>query len=401
MSWSAIPGSPDVIHREAAAMITAADQMDRAATALKNVSNGGYQSLATDAIKENASTLAVTLTKASTRYRGAGEALKQFAKVLRPLQDQANRAITAGNHADVSSAQHALNAARVEEAQLIFQPADEAENERVKHELRLAEQEVAQRQRERDAAKADYDEAVQQWNDWAKKTAAAIGSSNEASQLNRASFLGIPLDTWHEVLENIGTVLTVLSILLCWVPGLGQILMIAIALVALAALVVSIVQASRGEKNWGEVAIEGAFAVVSVIGAVKAVKILGKARVFRLHGARFRNIFKPGQFSKWNAKWFGNATRRVAQAEKGAAFKNFFLKEHTLLPVTGPRLSPGQKTTLKIVNDGFEQLIGESVKDGIDKGVEYVINAPTAPVRLTPPPVPSGCSQYNSRLVMA
>ncbi|MBK8758227.1 MAG: hypothetical protein IPM08_14235 [Actinomycetales bacterium] len=394
MSWETIPGNPDVIQAEASKMSTTADQLDHAVRVLNKVSCGEYQSLATDAVKDSANTLSATLTKVSARYRGAGVALENFGRALRPLQDQANGAITAASHVDVEGAAKAVRAAQADEQMLIFE-VDNADSDSVRKRARDAESHLTSIQHQWSNAKADYDVAYRDWNELARKTAQSISSTNETSQLNRTG-KDSTLNWWHDVLDNLGTVLTIASILLCWVPGLGQILLIAVALVALAALVVSIVQASNGEKSWGEVFIEGAFAVLSVIGAVKAVRLLGKARVFRLQGARLRNVFKPSQFPKWKAKWFVNASRRISKSEK-SVFQNFFLKEHSMLGSGKKLIRSGviNKTTFKVVNDMSEFIISKGIQKGIDRTIDYL------KTEQTDSPSAAGCSQYSSSMAAA
>jgi|GEM_PF-3113534 len=272
-----IPGDAGAIARGAADMVSAATRMQRAAETLGHLVAGHFTSKATDALKVNASDLQVSMVQASARYQGAGDALADFARQLPELQNRALSAIARSGATDVGSARSVRDGYALESFEANFNPLlPQEERDRISRNLEHAEQELREQEALRNAARHDYEDVRTAWDSLGNEIADRIQKAIDASKLNEAWYeqvghwLDDHLQDIHEILASIGTVLSVASLIFGWIPGLGQVLLIAAAIVSVVNLVISIRQAALGQKSWGSVALEGAFAVLSLVGGVKA-----------------------------------------------------------------------------------------------------------------------------------
>ena len=69
-----------------------------------------------------------------------------------------------------------------------------------------------------------------------------------------------------KVAEFVASVAGILALVLCWVPGLGQILLGIAAVAGIVAAVANVALAATGEKSWVEAGISVAFAALGVVG---------------------------------------------------------------------------------------------------------------------------------------
>jgi hypothetical protein len=68
-----------------------------------------------------------------------------------------------------------------------------------------------------------------------------------------------------------------LALVFCWVPILGEVLMVIAAVAGIVAALANILLAATGEKSWGEAAMSVVFAVLGCIGVGGALRTLGGA----------------------------------------------------------------------------------------------------------------------------
>jgi len=277
MGLSPLPGDPGVVADQARRMQEAADRMNAAAATLRRLTDSlAYRSDAVDALRANAGQLKTVMHKAATRYRGAGEALADYAPALDHAQQEARAAIRQISGTDVGRAQHALHEAQLHATaagiNLLVSEEErlerEAERSRAEADLE-AQQSVAASARARYAgAQADLDHA-------ARIAAQRIVDADNASGLNdRATdkFRGwkdrilVPvLEAVQETLDITSKLLLVVQIVTACIPGLQVVAAVAFFIsraLDRIEIVVTLLQGLLGEISLGAALVAIAFLVV-------------------------------------------------------------------------------------------------------------------------------------------
>lgn len=340
MALTPLRGDPAYVASQAAEMVTAADRMEQAASRLRALMNGAeYRSDAVDAVAVNAEALASVMTKASIRYRGTGEALKDYATVLDAAQQQADGAIGQQASTDVWSARsdvlHKEAQASVDFANPL---TSEEERERGRVELAQARQHLAQQEAQSAVAAATYEDARADVERAAVIAMGRIKDSIEASGLNdsfwddfegfKDEYLVPILNAVVEVLTAVNKILGALSLVLAFIPGLQGLaaalktLSFALTLVTFVATVMLTV---LGERTVGELL------TASLLMAAATVKLKGGPKTARQPGddtlkGSAHNLFKS--VKDGHPEWRKGGAKLYAFGEQQATD----LAAHAVLP---------------------------------------------------------------------
>ncbi|MXG90898.1 hypothetical protein [Nocardioides flavescens] len=275
MDLAPLPGDPDTVSREAQKMQAAADRMSAAARILGRIAaSEEFTSKATDALEGNAAEMQQVVTHAATRYRGAGEALTVYARVLHEAQLEAERARSAAASTDT-----ALPAARVREARVaLMNPLlDEPSRVDLQRDLVQAkaafDQEVAQQR----AAKTAYEAAQAKVSAAAAVAASRIEDAVRHSGLNDTfwdnargwsdKYLVPALEAVVTVAEWVGTICTIASVVCAFIPGLqplAAVLFAAGRVMTIASVLAQGGLALLGERTWGQFASASILALVTL-----------------------------------------------------------------------------------------------------------------------------------------
>lgn len=276
MSLGTLPGEPALVQSQASAMVAAAERMTRAAAALRRL-DVDASSDAVRELVENTDEVAEVMQRAATRYRGAGEALLDYARVLDRAQADAALASRQHEATDVGGA--ALRLAGEEVAArdpLLLLPDREADRAHVIAEVTRARQHLAEQQAAATDASQRWEHARSDVDDAADRAIDRINASIEKSGLRDGFWkqVGAWFDTataaLQDVLNAIAPVLSVAALLLGWVPFLGQVLAVAALAVTLISVAILVYQAARSGRSVLRTFSEVAFALVNVIPGVKA-----------------------------------------------------------------------------------------------------------------------------------
>lgn len=278
-----IPGDPDVVRDQAQTMVNASRMMKDAADRLMQLTDDtDFSSDATDQLRRNAGDLAASMTQASIRYRGAGQALGAFSAQLRVLQADADVALAAYGQTDVSGAAHLHTGAEIEAVAAAgnpFMPDDERQH--IARQLHQAQQVLEQERIRANAATSQWESAHTKWDAAAKAAANVIRDADDASRLNEGAiqhflnWVDDHLQDIHDIIDAVGTILAVISIALI-ATGVGAPLGIIgitalVALLAVENLGITAIQYSEGKKSMSDLIFEGAFAILSVVGLGSAI----------------------------------------------------------------------------------------------------------------------------------
>ena len=331
-----IPGDPDVIADQARTMVAAALTMQKAAERLMLLTdNTDFTSEATDQLRRNAGDLAASMTKASIRYRGAGQALDTFSSQLRTLQGEADAALAAHGQTDVAGATHVHAGLEVEALEAKanpFMPDDE--RQRIALRLNHAQQALQHEQIRAKAAESQWEGVNAAWETAANSAASAIQDADAASHLNEGAVQHVlnwvddHLQDIHDVLDVVSQVLSVVGLVLM-ATGVGAPLGLALlagagALLAVINLGITAIQFSEGKKSMSQLIFEGVFAVLAVVGAVSAVAALVTKGRFLKNVTVFKNVpfLKNVKFLKevtpvsdLPLQWFGEKSLNKTSAE--------------------------------------------------------------------------------------
>ncbi|RHA37108.1 hypothetical protein [Cellulomonas rhizosphaerae] len=249
-----VPGDPRAVRRASERYEDVALAIATAAARLREIAAQRHDaSEAVAGIATKAGDVADQIGRARGRYAAVGRALGAYAVRLDAAQGAAHAALRAGRGADderqdaearVVAARAALESATPDDL-----PARTRELERAR-----ADQDVADRAL--DAARADLERAVQARDAAAETAAVAIRDS-----LHDGLDDGWWQDWGKAVLTTIAAVADVvanvcgwLALLFCWVPGLGEVLVLAALLAAAVKLAADIVlAASDDDVTWGDV----------------------------------------------------------------------------------------------------------------------------------------------------
>lgn len=235
--------------------VTVAQTISSAASRLRDIARvDGTVSRAVDAIREKATEVAADIVRAHDRYAGVGDALVTYADRLATAQAASVSALLAAQRAqsaidaaesDVRRATTALDDAAPEDQVASRSAVNRARSAVTSADVALsrARNDLQDATDLRDRAARQAIDAIDQvtgsdglddswWDDWGSKIVHAV-----------SNIAGI-----------VASVAGILSLVLCWVPVLGEALA-AVALIATAVkLVTDIMLALGGEGSWGDVA---------------------------------------------------------------------------------------------------------------------------------------------------
>ncbi|MBS2939450.1 hypothetical protein KDN32_17045 [Nocardioides sp. J2M5] len=282
-----LPGDPNRVKAEGQRLVAAAENMRKAAAALRRMNDGStYRSEAIDAVRRNADDLALVMDDSRSRFHEAGQALVEYAPKLDAAQQRALRAINANGHTDVTGT--AGKAATLKAASIAL-----AANPLATPEERTAADLAYQRAKSRAmehaaaaaAARGEYEQARADGDRAALEAMNRISAANKRSKLNdtfgdhfknfKDRFLVPTLEAITTVLSVVGDIMTVVGVIVAFVPGL-QAVGLALAAVGRIIKVVSVITATLqlliGESSLGEFAAKMLFiAAGSLLKAGKAL----------------------------------------------------------------------------------------------------------------------------------
>lgn len=270
-SQDPLPGDPDVVSTYGRHYQDVANAIDTAASRLRQIASmDDVESEAVAAVTELAGQVSDDISRASTRYREVGGALTVYAVSLDSAQATGDAALAAARAAqdDLSLANQQLTQARSELRQA-QQRADTAAKDpnaapvdltpyqravyRAGEHADSAQQDLQNAQRRLANAEHDRDDAAQRavrsitdveqvgdlndswWDDWGNKVVKVIA----------------------DVASTIATVAGILSLVVGWIPVIGQALAAVLGTIALIASIVSLVAnlslALTGYGDWTDV----------------------------------------------------------------------------------------------------------------------------------------------------
>lgn len=337
-----IPGDPDVIADQARTMVAAALTMQKAAERLMRLTDDtDFTSEATDQLRRNAGDLAVSMTKASIRYRGAGQALDTFSAQLRTLQGEADAALAAHGQTDVAGATHlhaGLEVEALEAKANPFMPDDERQHIALR--LNHAQQALQHEQIRAKAAESQWEGVNATWETAAKSAASAIQDADAASHLNEGSVQHLlnwfddHLQDIHDILDVVSQALSVVALALSVVAlvlaptivgtPLAAILGTAVGVLKVITLVITAInlgitaiQYSEGKKSMSQLIFEGTFAVVAALSAGVGRGFAKNVKVFKnvpfLKDVKFLKEVTP--VSDLPSQWFGEKSLNKLSAD--------------------------------------------------------------------------------------
>lgn len=307
-----VPGDVYQLKALADRFLATAQTIQTTATALRKL--GHQESWDSDAGREfasKASETADSVSKAHDRYQEAGEALREYHTSLDTIQSEADKLRVEAEHADGDrhTAQAAMDALPTGTADLragqLRGHASEAQN-------RI------------DAARGKLETLKKRHKSAGDKAAGRIHTSTEKDGLND-SWLDDLRDTLKAVANIAGIIASVcgiLSLLVGWIPVIGQALAGVLGTIALIATVVSLVchllLAINGDAEWSDVAMDvlglATFGIGRVFGAAsKLSATLARSKVWSAANAYVR-AWNPGA----NSARVRSLVEDMVGARKGA-----------------------------------------------------------------------------------
>lgn len=260
-----VPGDPSTVRTAGEDYQDVARAINAAADALTQIADvEGNVSYAINEIREKATEVAEDIRKAHQRYDGVGGALVTYASALDSAQVE-----SAGALADAKAAQSAIDSANATIASTstaashVNDPAAQASFART---ISRARQERDDAEARLAAARTRLDDAVASRDAAARTAVDAIENTTAHDGLRDNLWENLNLGAICNVISDIAGVIAsvagILSLVLCWVPVLGQALA-AVALIASAVkLVADLALAIWDDGSWADVA-WGVFAVAS------------------------------------------------------------------------------------------------------------------------------------------
>lgn len=301
-NFSDLTGEPASLTTYATRYLQIADAIQSASAALKAVGecSDSMVSLAVNEVRGKAKKGGEDIGEAETRYRTTAQALLTYAGAL---EDAQAKAVQARSEYESAQASHATAQARANEFDDKAQVpgADQAADARSASTWSAQASNLASSM---GSAEAKYNEAVAD-KDRAGNTA--------ANAINRVvSDDGIS-DTWWDVLvdfcEKIGDWVAIAALLLSWVPGLGQILLVLAAIISIIKLIDSLMKFFKGEMTLGEVVGAAVGVVLSIVG--------GKALLVAMKG--LKSLSAGSKAARTAAKVASRPTSRSARQNNNKA----------------------------------------------------------------------------------
>jgi len=338
--YEELAGDPDHLQTMAQHYLDIANAIKNSVTALDAIRDNDQQSEATDALGPAAGDLATDIERAENRYRVTAQSLLDYVPQLRSAKADAHTAVVNIRHwsEQVSTTSTALDHANDAVDDAADDDKDDAKSKQT-------------------TAKNDAENARQQLQHWQEQWTAAANARNTAAETARGKITDVvehhnnglknPTHHWWDGivdfvasagkwvwdhLDEISNWLGVASLLLGWVPILGDILIAATLLVGLLKMLKDVLEG----KGWKAILGDGIGLVLTAFGG-NAVKFLAKAGKFKAAGnflsgfrgsnaarnAAFKSMFgvKPAQFSRFARTGEGTAKNLSKLARPG--FKNF------------------------------------------------------------------------------
>lgn len=304
LEYAPLTGDADLLKAKALEYQRIADAITASTSTLDDiVDQVDQKSLAMDATRELAKTVADDIRQASTRYRATGDALLAYSAALRTALADGDAAAARVARADEAYAdahhRHSNATHDLHRVTGIFSSATPEEITDARHDERIAATHLSTATTERDAARAAWVAARD-----AKDAAAQVAidaihdvvDGPHADGLNDgwSEYLGKALD----VLKMVCDIAAVLSIFLAWVPVLGQVLLVLAAIGAIIAVVDAAVKYAKGEGSLGSLLLAIGGAVLSIYGGklitlgAKAVKANAARQLGMKFGAGYVRVIK-------------------------------------------------------------------------------------------------------------
>lgn len=283
MSIGTIDGDPDGLRTSVSDMRETTEALGRAVRALQHIaSQDGYRSLAVDAAASDIEDVIETVTNVRTRYCAATEALEKYEPVLRSAQQRAEHARAEASSVDVHGATmdvaRAASDAAMADAMGILDPGSAEARAQAHADLSAAKAALHRARAVMDAAESEFSSALATVEHAALIAAGDIDAGNRESHLNDSiwddlkgfydKYLAGIMATLVEVLKWVSTILSVISIVVAFIPGLqgfAALLKIASIVVSMASLILVTIQAMLGAATWGDVLVAGIGVALSVV----------------------------------------------------------------------------------------------------------------------------------------
>ena len=330
-----VPGDPGTVREVGRDYKAAATNLTSAMTSLDKIKSDDQHSKTVAKLVESAGEERQSLDAVATRYREVGEALKVYATALAHAQSEAEKlrikAMTAQQSRDSANTELAAAKKALEAAELAESTDGTPVSWPVRNRVTTAMAAAKEHGNTIATAQADLVLVVRAWRAAANTAASVITTTVKQSPLN---------DKWYQkpwlvkiaavvskVADYVATIAGVLALITAWIPVIGQVIA-AIALVAtVVSLVSKLVLAMAGEIGIGDLLIEAAILVLSIVGARFAGKFaqayagkLGaaaKARAGRVKGTY--NKTKPAARTHTRAVY--DASRAKAPSTYRAPWK--------------------------------------------------------------------------------
>lgn len=287
LSSDPVPGDAVMVLAGGNDYLEVADSIDRAARRMGQLETGGMVSEALDALMERKEETIEDISKAHARYAATGQALVDYAEVLRVAQDDSaaalERARTAAADAEdaagrqryyvglADGAQDAAERTQWQDLADRFSGDADAANSAVAGARSDIDGAVDMRDRAAERAIGDIEDITQHdglkdgwWDNWGADLVAAI----------------------TDIAGWISTIAGVLALAVSWIPVIGQalagVLLIVAAVAAIVNAIGNIALAATGERSWTEAIISIAGAALSCIGLGGAARAIGKVVTTRV-----------------------------------------------------------------------------------------------------------------------
>ncbi|MGO4783477.1 hypothetical protein [Cryobacterium sp. W22_MBD10_FK3] len=231
-----LPGNPSALSERAEAYVRSAEAIADAARLLNSLAAEGT-SVALDAIRERAATVATGLTEAHGRYSGTASALKTYAVELAAAQLSADRATTAAESGYASLARVNGQLQRADFSRIVHESHGSSEQvlEQVDDELRQLHSQQSSAESTLASANASYDRARDELEEAAQRAIAAIDSA--ISDSNDGFW-----DKAGKFAEDVGAFFaTIGAWIVDFLATVVQVLLVVIAVVIAAILIVLLV----------------------------------------------------------------------------------------------------------------------------------------------------------------
>lgn len=277
-----VPGDPDVVAKGGSDYLAVADAIVGAKSKLANIRLDGQISEAVDKLLTKTGDVASDIGKAEARYRATGQALVDYAPVLRTAQDdsatalyRAHAAVQASDSAS-GNQQYYLHLAQTE--------TDPTSALHYKNLAQRADDDASDASASLTAARGQIDSAATTRDRAAETAVSRIHEITDHDGLKDSWW-----DNWGKsLLEKItdiagmvASIAGVLALCVAWIPVVGQVLASALLVVtAVAAIVNAIgntVLAATGDRSWGQAIVSIVGAALACIGGAGALRVLATA----------------------------------------------------------------------------------------------------------------------------